>query len=399
VTSDHDSRAKIIHIGKYFPPDTGGMETYLRDLMVASLAMGIVSAALVHNYKSGLKTMHEHHVIDGVSLPITRVASWFRLLFTPISPSFPIALRRLILSYKPDILHLHLPNPSAFWALVLPSSRRLPWVVHWQSDVLTRKSSRLLKICYLLYKPFETALLRRAASIIVTSPEYLRTSQTLLPFRDRCHVVPLGICDRFGRPELNRHAHKNDGPLQVLAIGRLTHYKGFDVLLQAIAQTRDVELDLVGSGEQLSDLISLSRSLGIEKRVRFHGSISDNQRDSLIIKCDCLCLPSIDRTESFGIVLLEAMSASKPCVISDIQGSGITSVVEATRTGLVVPPEDSAALASAFSKFIHNKRWLTEMGARGRERFERQFTIAASTKFIAQIYDDIYATAHISDRH
>ena len=68
----------------------------------------------------------------------------------------------------------------------------------------------------------------------------------------------------------------------------------------------------------------LTMTLGLEDRVRFHGALSDVARDALLLASDCLCLPSTDRTESFGIVLLEAMSASKACVVTDVPGSGMT---------------------------------------------------------------------------
>ncbi|MEK9877428.1 MAG: glycosyltransferase, partial [Betaproteobacteria bacterium] len=298
--------------------------------------MGIDVAALVHQSKLGVKTTHEHHETNNSTLAITRVASWCRLLFTPISPTFPFALSRLIRRYQPDILHLHLPNPSTFWLLLLPSARRLPWVVHWQSDVLTTKSSAVLRICYGCYRIFERWLLRRANKIIVTSSQYLDSSPAIAPFREKCCTIPLGVIDRFATARSETIKPSSDGPLQILAIGRLTHYKGFDVLLRAIAETDNTELDLVGTGEQFMNLTSLAQKLGIAERVRFHGRLSDQDRDSLLQICDCLCLPSIDRTESFGVVLLEAMSAGKPCVISEVPGSGMTSLVEAGNTGIVV---------------------------------------------------------------
>ena len=187
----------VLHVGKYFPPHVGGMETYLRDLMVASTTLGVSSVALVHLTRPGLHSSEEQISAKGAEIRITRAAIWARLLFTPLSPVFPWRLHRLIRRERPDILHLHLPNPSAFWALLLPSALRLPWVIHWQSDVLTPESSGFLKIVYRLYQPFESALLKRARSIIATSPPYLETSNALAPVKEQCEVIPLGIKDPF----------------------------------------------------------------------------------------------------------------------------------------------------------------------------------------------------------
>ena len=389
---------RVLHVGKYFPPDPGGMETYLKDLMVCSSEMGITPVALVHRSTLGLKSTNENLRVGNKILSVTRVGTWLRVLFTPVSPAFPLALHRLIKQHRPGILHLHLPNPSAFWALLLPSARRIPWVVHWQSDVLTPKSSWLLRLCYIAYQPFESALLKRARRIIATSTQYLTSSTTLAPFRDQCCVIPLGIADRFScasgdnRTTITTASLRDTAtnkPLKVLAIGRLAHYKGFDTLIKAIAETPHVELDIVGSGAQLGTLQSLTQSLALSDRVHFHGTIDDSARDALLLGCDCLCLPSVDRTESFGIALLEAMSAGKACVVSDVPGSGMTAVVEANKTGLVVVAGDPAALAKAFQVLDKDSTLLAAMGKCGREKYQSQLTIEASTARVVGLYGDL----------
>ena len=389
----------VLHIGKYFPPHVGGMETYLRDLMVASTALGVTSAALVHQSKLGLHSSEEQLSIDGTEIRITRAATWLRLLFTPISPTFPWLLHRLIRRVQPEILHLHLPNPSAFWALFLPSALRLPWVIHWQSDVLTPKSNALLKIAYQFYRPFESALIKRAKKIIVTSPPYLNTSKPLASVRGQCEVIPLGIADRFSdalpavipEQQLTEQSgtSKTCEPLKVLAIGRLTHYKGFDVLLRAIAQTADITLDLVGSGDQEAALRDLTQSLGIAERVCFHGSLDDAAKNDLLLACDCFCLPSTDRTESFGVVLLEAMSAAKACVVSDVAGSGMSWVVNHRDTGLITRSGDAVTLASALCELRDDRHLAVRLGKHSRREFQTRFTIEVSARAVHSAYRQI----------
>ena len=382
---------KILHIGKYFPPDPGGMETYLRDLMICSDQQGTRSVALVHHSRPGIPSSEEIYTLDDVSVEVSRVASWFKVLFTPISPAFPWKLHKLIKQHRPDILHLHLPNPSAFWVLALSSSRALPWVVQWQSDVLTPASRPVLKWFYQLYRPLENALLKRARRIIATSEQYRLTSSVLQAFRDKTTVVPLGITDRFGTRGNPGNVAKlpPHGALKVIAVGRLAHYKGLDVLIKAVAESTNVELDIVGQGDEAQGLRRLTITLGLENRVRFHGALSDVARDALLLASDCLCLPSTDRTESFGIVLLEAMSASKACVITDVPGSGMTAVVHAGQTGLVVPPGDSSALAAAFDHLVHDRSHLQELGAQGRAKFLEQFTIDRSAATTLDLYTQV----------
>ena len=384
---------KILHIGKYFPPDPGGMETYLRDLMICSDQQGTRSVALVHHSRSGIPSSEEIYTLDDVSLEVSRVASWFKVLFTPISPAFPWKLHKLIKQHRPNILHLHLPNPSAFWVLALPSSCALPWVVQWQSDVLTPASSPVLKWFYQLYRPLENALLKRARRIIATSEQYRLTSPVIQAFSDKTTVVPLGIADRFDNADAQKtvvQSQPRHSALKVIAIGRLAHYKGLDVLIKAVAESTNAELDIVGQGDEAQGLRRLTMTLGLEDRVRFHGTLNDAARDALLLASDCLCLPSTDRTESFGIVLLEAMSAGKACVITDVPGSGMTAVVHAGQTGLVVPPNDSSALAAAFDQLVHDRSHLHELGAQGRAKFLEQFTIDRSAATTLDLYTQIY---------
>ena len=392
VNSDGQS-VKILHIGKYFPPYAGGMETYLRDLMICSDQQGMRSVALVHHSRPGIPSSEEIYTLDGVSLEVSRVASWFKVLFTPISPAFPWKLHKLIKQHRPDILHLHLPNPSAFWVLALPSSRALPWVVHWHSDVFTPASSPVLKWFYKLYRPLEAVLLKRARRIIATSEQYRLTSPVVKGFSNKTAVIPLGIADRFDTADAQKtvvQSQPRHGALKVIAVGRLAHYKGLDVLIKAIAKSANVELDVVGHGGEARGLQQLAMTLRLENRVRFHGALSNAARDALLLASDCLCLPSTDRTEAFGIVLLEAMSAGKACVVTDVTGSGMTSVVLAGDTGLVVPSGDSDALASALEKLAISPDTVAELGRQGRARFERYFSITTSTAAVQRLYEALF---------
>ena len=391
---------KVLHVGKYFPPHVGGMETYLHGLLRALATLDITPSALVHQSKTSLTSVEESFSANGRVLRIVRAATWCRFLFTPISPGFPWVLHQLIKRDQPDVLHLHLPNPSALWALVLPSARRLPWIAHWQSDVLTKESHWLLKIAYRLYSPLESALLRKVDKVIVSSPPYLVTSQPLTKVAKKCVVIPLGIEDRFGDQTYNDdaavgRANKDKSSpvtarnLNVVAIGRMTHYKGFDILLRAIAQTEGITLDLVGHGELKRSLERLTESLNLSKRVRFHGLLDDNAKDGLLSRCDCLCLPSTDRTESFGMVLLEAMSAAKACVVSDVEGSGMSWLVEDGETGLVTPANDVDGLAHALCQLRDEPSLAIRLGLRGRQKFLTELTLEASAKAIRDLYRDL----------
>src|ERR1700722_1831188 len=186
-----DASMRVLHIGKFFPPHPGGIERTSADLCVGLAAKGAEVAVLAHAEPGTRHTTTQR--IDDVE--VTLVACLGRLLYAPISPTFPVWLRRVITRFRPEILHLHVPNTSAFSALMLPSARRLPWILHWHADIPIDSRHAGLRVGYSLYRPWEQALLRRARAIIVTSPDYAESSAALEPWRSKVHVVPLGISD------------------------------------------------------------------------------------------------------------------------------------------------------------------------------------------------------------
>jgi glycosyltransferase involved in cell wall biosynthesis len=271
----------------------------LADLVKAQHERGCRAAALVHEAIGPCSAPRERSWL--FHSPV-----WFRPIFAPISPVFPFWLARIIRTFEPDVLHLHLPNLSAFFALLLPSARAIPWVIHWQSDVEPSKFSLGLRLTYPHYRIFETALLDHASAVIVTSPQYLKTSRPLQRSRHKCHVIPLGI-----DPGRLKDVPKSEcaglwgvTSLRVLSIGRLTYYKGFETLIEAVAGIDDWELVIIGEGGERAKLERLCARLGNPKNIRLVGALDDPVCQAYLSSCDVFCLPSRERTESFGIVLM-----------------------------------------------------------------------------------------------
>lgn len=385
---------KVLHIGKYFPPYAGGMETYLRDLMTSQVRHGLGVAALAHKSDIGLRSQDEIYPSGHYALPVTRAAVWAKLLFAPVSPAFPWLLNRLIKQHRPDILHLHMPNLSVFWALFLPSARRIPWVIQWQADVVRSEHSLGLRAFYIFYHLFEKAILRRCNTIIVSTPPYLASSRMLQHFVDKCRVIPLGLDSRSQQVPVSRQSESDsDTPLRVLAVGRLTYYKGFDYLIKAVSQCRNIQLKIVGEGDMDKNLKKLASELSMDNRVTFCGYLTEDQLEEEFISCDCLCLPAIERTESFGMVLLEAMSHGKATVVSDVPGSGMSWVVDDGVTGLHVPPKSIEGLKHALNELDMNRDKTRQMGVMGREKFDNMFQIDKTAGEVSVVYHQVLGKA------
>ncbi len=322
---------RILHVGKFYPPVPGGMERFLGDLVEAQRAAGHEVAVLVH---SDGRTDTQDDPAWLMRCPV-----WTQFAFVPISPLFGAWMHRAIKRFRPDVIHIHVPNLSGFWALLLPSARRIPWVVHWHSDVEPSKFKAVLRLAYPHYRIFEYALLERSECIIVTSAVYLEASEPLADWRLKCHVVPLGVSPaRLPETEGDgADLWEGDG-LRILAIGRFSYYKGFDTLVRAVVNDPGKQLVLVGAGEEGPRLKAILAQAGNPAHVRLAGEADDATCNRLLSTCDVFCLPSRERTEAFGLVLLEAMRYGKPLLVSDLPGSGITWVARNGQNAVLLPP-------------------------------------------------------------
>jgi glycosyltransferase involved in cell wall biosynthesis len=361
---------RILHLGKYFPPAKGGMERFLADLVAAQRRAGDEPAVLVH--------AHAPRSTEPDPPWLLRCPVWVRLIFAPLSPLYPFWLARAIRTYRPDVLHIHMPNVSPFWALLLPAARRLPWIVHWHSDVEPSKFKRSLRLAYPHYRIFERAVLERAEAVVVTSPQYLEASKPLVPWRYKCHVVPLGVApERL--PEIapgEGDAAWQPAGMRVLAVGRLTYYKAFETLVRAVAASDALQLVLVGEGEERGSIEAAIAGSGAAERIRLAGELDDAALCRMLASCDVLCLPSCERTEAFGLVLVEAMRYGKPLVVSDLPGSGMAYVARQGQNAIAVRVGDAPAWTAALEGLAQHPAQRQLLGRLGRERFVREFDVA-----------------------
>ncbi|RKZ40825.1 MAG: glycosyl transferase family 1 [Gammaproteobacteria bacterium] len=384
---------RILHLGKYFPPFAGGIENFLADLMFAQVEQGDIVSAIVHDHQpqfsrflAPVQAEMWHHQM------VYRTPSYGRLLYAPVSPHFPFWFNRVLQIFQPQLLHLHLPNTSAFFALWLTRAKQIPWVIHWHSDVVS-ELNQALSIAYKFYRPFEYQLLANAHTIIATSPPYLASSTALQPWREKCQVIPLGIAQSrlpTSAPQAKHWAEQQwiKGKIRILTVGRLTYYKGHEVLIRAMAQVHDAQLFIVGSGEVRQYLENLIVALNLSHKVRLLGYCKDAELTALFATCDVFCLASLERTEAFGVVFLEAMRYGKPIVATMIPGSGVSWVIK--ETGLLVPLQDSSALAKILQQMIDNPKLRIRLGKAGRLRFEQVFDIKKVAEKMSSLYKQVF---------
>jgi glycosyltransferase involved in cell wall biosynthesis len=358
---------KVLQLGKYYAPFHGGMETHLQ-----SLAKHLQPSVDLHVAVAANPAAPGSETSNGV--PLRRMRTYGVVAATPICPE----LFRVIGDINPDLVHIHHPHPLAMLAY-LCSRTSAPCVVSYHSDIVRQRALRRL------IAPVVTRTLARSAAILVASPQLIETSAVLRPFKHKCHLVPYGLdTEAWNHVDLAQSAalRRQYGPRIVLAVGRLTHYKGFDYLIRAMRDV-DATLLIVGDGVLRQSLETVIAEEGLGGRVHLLGSVADVR--SYYDACDVFVLPSTTPNEAFGIVQLEAMAAGKP-VVNTALDSGVTFACPPDVAALTVAPRDSAALAGAIARLLADPALRTRLGEGGRARVAREFPAAATSELTWGIY-------------
>jgi glycosyltransferase involved in cell wall biosynthesis len=361
---------RVTHIGKYYAPAKGGIETHLRELC-GELSKRIMVRVLVAN--EGRQRRED--LVDGVA--VTRVGTKFHLRGAPICPEMIGEIR----NSDSDLIHIHMPNPGAAIAYLASGDQR-PLVLTWHSDIVRQ---RLLAR---LFAPIETRLVGRARAIIATSPDYLAYSSVLYQHRSKCRVIPFGVSIdelRASRKVMVAEIRKRYGSRLLLSVGRLVNYKGFGYLIRAM---KDVEASLmiIGDGPERGRLEAYARRLGVDKKVMFLGEVSDTA--PYYQACEIFVLPSVSRNEAFGIVQLEAMACGKPVINTHLR-SGVQYVSINGLTGVTVPAGDSSALARATSLLLEDPCRRAAYGAAARRRVQEEFSVERMVDETLRLYEEV----------
>jgi glycosyltransferase involved in cell wall biosynthesis len=371
-------KPRILHLGKYFPPHMGGMETHLQALVDGMHGLYDLEVLVANDYPV-------RKVDDVGGTKITRMPTLGTVASMPITPTLPFDLSRS----TADLLHVHSPNPGAAFAIAVTGYRG-PLIVTHHSDILGRRH------LYRVAAPFVRTMMRRADAIIATSQRYLESSEELRPYKEKCHVIPLGIGQQAfeAAPSLEevQRIREAFGPRLVLAVGRLVEYKGFAYLIHAMEHL-NATLAIIGTGPQASFLSRLVSQLNLQHKVHILGHVPELA--PYLAAAQVLAMPSITRAEAFGMVQLEAMAAALPVVNTDIQ-SAVPEVSLHGETGFTVPPADPVALAGAIQSLLENDELRIRMGTAARKRAMRYFGADTINKKVVELYEDVLRRARRS---
>lgn len=366
---------RVLQLGKFYPVQ-GGVEKVAYDLMCGLSAQGIHCDMLCAAVSGG-----DRIVTVNSCARVICCRTWRKVAATMISPGMIRMLRKLCRQY--DIVHVHHPDPMACLALFL-SGYKGRVILHWHSDI--QKQKLLLK----LYGPLQKWLLRRAALVVGTSPVYLSQSPFLRHVQDKTACLPIGVPPMHPSPEAVEAVRRRyPGKKIVFSLGRLVAYKGYKYLVAAAKYLGDDYVVLIGgTGALMDELQGEIAELNLQGKVVLLGHVSDEELPAYYGACSVFCLSSVQKTEAFGIVQIEAMSCGKPVVATDIPQSGVPWVNEHGVSGLNVKPGSALGLAEAITDITKDEPTYRKYAAGAASRYKKLFTNDLMIKKCLKIYFD-----------
>jgi glycosyltransferase involved in cell wall biosynthesis len=335
---------EVIHVVARYPPALGGMEQAAHWLAQTQHEIGIRVTVFTSDDES-----KKVQVQGDAPFPVFRLKS-FNVAHTPIIPSLLFRLLRLSSSAP---IHVHISpayTPEIAW--IYARLRGCPYVAHMHIDLLPSGKAGFL------LEPYKKVLLRRilrdASAVVVPTDDYrdiIGEKYTIA--HEQIRVIPNGNAHRVsGQP---KSLSQRRGRRKLLFVGRLSPQKNIPLLLEAIAAyvdkyTNDIELDIVGDGPERCIIESEIQRLKLSHIVFLQGPMFGDALESKYEASDLFILTSIN--ESFGIVLVEAMSKALPIVSVNIPA--VRNIVHHGVNGLLAD-QNATALADVIRTLITDK--------------------------------------------
>ena len=299
-------------------------------------------------------------------------------------------LRKIILNGSCDCVHIHMSeNASVYRTAIL-----IRWIkAHSCSRVIVQSHGSSVQSffahCPRLIKQYLLNSLELADLIVVLTPGWKRWWMSLLPDM-RYAVVPNAVSLPTAVDHCNSVDPNGEHNNSVLFLGQLGERKGTYLLISIIPEVLsrhpDTRFVFAGDGE-IESCFTRARELGVSKNCEFIGWADSQIKDSLLREALMLVLPS--KEESFGIVLLEAMSYGLPVICSN--GGFMHEVVDDGVDGIVFPSGDGSALSSAICTLLDDPEISRAMGESGRLKVEKEYALPVLTDTWKKVYSEVLA--------
>ncbi len=368
----------------YYRPHISGLTIYAQRLSTALAQRGYTVTILTSQYNPALP---QREVCNGVR--VVRAPVVARVSKGVLMPTFGWLASALAPHH--DAMNLHLPQFDASGLALRGRLLRQPVILTYQCD-LRMPPGAFNRAANIAINASNAIAARLATTIVVSSHDYAAHSRFLSRFAHKLRVIPAPIEMPAPIPDAVqsfRDRWHSTGPIIGMA-ARFAAEKGVEVLLHALphilSHHPDARVLYVGPYQHIIGEEAYARRL--QPRIRryqqqwtFLGRLSDAEMSAFFASCDVLVVPSLNTTEAFGLVQGEAMLCGTPCVASDLPG--VRQPVQQTGMGLLFPPGDSRALATALLRVLHQ-----------REQYVRPHATVAthfSTERTADEYERLFA--------
>lgn len=364
---DEDS---YLQLGKFYPPNWGGIETVTYNLEEALTEKGLKNVVIAFGNKS-LNGLAPNFSADNIIRCAYRT-----LLGAPFSLSYLKIFRKIAKDYAYVIVHF--PNPWAIICLFFGSSYSGKIILYWHSDIVNKG------ILGLLIRPFELWAIKKASVIIAPTIAHIDSSKYVDFLKNKCKIVPYPIGKSiYSIADSNQQKTISPalsaGSVDIIAIGRLVEYKGFEILIKAfllLPKYINFSFLIIGDGPLKCSLNKLINSMGLENSIQIRSSVKDDELHNLLDKADIFCFPSNTRAEMYGMVQYEAMAHGLPIIATNIPGSGVPHLTSNSGAGLLVKPNSPHELAEAINKLINDQVLYSKLSRSGLESIRHKFNPA-----------------------
>jgi glycogen(starch) synthase len=360
----------ILMITHSYYPNIGGVEVAVKNLCKEFVKKGHGVEIVTSRWP---KTLPKSEVIDRVKvtrlpfrLPSFDVVVFLKFLIRAIECI--VRLFFIIRRSRFDVINLHYVSENALYALLLSYFRRLPLITSLHGSDIEYSGRKGTLNRWIAMQTF-----KRSVQIVTNSRASLETALQIFGegFLRKSMVIGNGV--ELLKDDRSENTFLRLSPF-LLGVGRLEHFKGFDVLIKAFALVNkkfsQIKLVLVGDGPERAELELLGQQLGLEKSLLFYGPLEHKDVLKMLRCCEFFIMPS--RREAFGIVNLEAMAAQKAVVAMAV--GGVPEYLTHMENGLLVTDHKPESLANAIIFLLGNKDLARQFGINGRKKVEKSYT-------------------------
>jgi glycosyltransferase involved in cell wall biosynthesis len=372
---------KLLIITPYFYPKIGGVEKYIYELTKHLLIydLDIIIVSYKWDKYDNLKNIE--------NIKQYKLTSMFKISTTPVDLFIYQNLLKIVNDEKPDIINSHTPVPLVSdVASRIANDKKIPFILNYHNDLVGNGVYYILSKLYYNFLGYKTMDLSNV--IIVTSEYYAGLSPYLKNYKNKIRVISPGVnLNLFNTNNINKLNNKKT----VLFVGQLnkgSRHKGLIYLMDSIKllSSLNIQLFVIGSGDFKDIYQKYAEEINIEEKVNFLGHVSEIDLANYYKMSDLVVLPSYNKAEGFGMVLIEAQACGVPVIGTTV--GGIPYSMINNETGYLVPPKNSKLLAEKIHFLINHTEKSIVMGNKGHEFVSNKFTWEKSAKEFYKILCD-----------